>query len=140
MKGNPMYKHVLVPVSFDNERDGAGALAVAKLLAGDSGKISLLHVIEQVPSYAISYLPSGYQSEARKAIEAEMSAMAAALPNADSFVVEGHSGRTILDWAEAQGPDCIVIASHRPGMQDLLLGSTAAKVVRHATCAVHVIR
>jgi nucleotide-binding universal stress UspA family protein len=135
-----VYHHVLVPVSFDTERDGAGALAAARLLVGEGGKISLLHVIEQVPAYAISYLPSGYQSEARKAIEAELSSMAAALPRAESFVVEGHSGRTILDWAEAHGPDCIVIASHRPGMQDLLLGSTAAKVVRHATCAVHVIR
>jgi nucleotide-binding universal stress UspA family protein len=33
-----------------------------------------------------------------------------------------------------------VIASHRPGMADLLIGSTAAQVVRHAPCAVHVLR
>ena len=121
-----MYAHILVPVSFDQDRDSKGALRAAQLLAGETGRISLLHVIEQVPSYAISYLPQGYANEARKAVEAELA--------------ERHSGRTILDWAEAHEPDCIVIASHRPGMQDLLLGSTAAKVVRHAPCAVHVIR
>ena len=135
-----MYSHVLVPVSFDTERDSAGALAIARLLAGDSGHISLLHVIEQVPAYATSYLPEGYQNEARKTIQARLTELADTLPDASAHVVEGHSGRTILDWAESHKPDCIVIASHRPGMQDLLLGSTAAKVVRHATCAVHVIR
>lgn len=135
-----MYAHVLVPVSFDAGRDGAGALAVARLLAGDDGHISLLHVIEQVPGYAAAYLPEGYQSEAHKAIEQELNKLAAGLPDASVHVVSGHSARTILDWAESHKPDCIVIASHRPGMQDLLLGSTAAKVVRHAQCAVHVIR
>ncbi|MFB9149204.1 universal stress protein [Roseovarius ramblicola] len=135
-----MYAHVLVPVSFDTERDSAGALAVARLLAGEAGHISLLHVIEQVPAYAASYLPAGYQSEARKAVEARLAELAADLPDASAHVVEGHSSRTILDWTESHSPDCIVIASHRPGMQDLLLGSTAAKVVRHAPCAVHVVR
>ena len=135
-----MYSHVLVPVSFDTERDSVGALAIARLLAGDDGHISLLHVIEQVPAYAASYLPAGYQNDARKTIQTRLSELADTLPDASAHVVEGHSGRTILDWAESHTPDCIVIASHRPGMQDLLLGSTAAKVVRHATCAVHVIR
>ena len=135
-----MYKHVLVPVSFDDERDIAGALSVAQLLAGDDGRISLLHVIEDVPNFAITYLPEGYRDQAKAAVEKELADIAAPLPNASSQVVDGHSSRTILDWAEKHKPDCIVIASHRPGMQDMLLGSTAAKVVRHATCAVHVIR
>lgn len=135
-----MYAHVLVPVSFDADRNSSGALAVARLLAGESGHISLLHVIEQVPGYAAAYLPSGYQSEARKTVESELEKIAATLPDASVHVIHGHSGRTILDWSETHKPDCIVIASHRPGMQDLLLGSTAAKVVRHAQCAVHVIR
>lgn len=135
-----MYSHILVPVSFEPDRDSNAALRVAQFLAGEAGRISLLHVIEQVPRYVISYLPQDYMTESRKAIEAELTEIAAKLPNASAHVVEGHSGRTILDWAETNAPDCIVIASHRPGMQDLLLGSTAAKVVRHATCAVHVIR
>ncbi len=33
-----MYKHILVPVSFDNERDAAGALNVARLLAGEGAR------------------------------------------------------------------------------------------------------
>ncbi len=135
-----MYKHVLVPISFEEDRDAEGARDVAKLLAGKEGRITLLHVMEAIPAYAISYLPEDFIVEARKAIGNELAALAARLPNAHGVVVEGHSGRTILDWAEENEVDCIVIASHRPGMQDLLLGSTATQVVRHATCSVHVLR
>lgn len=137
-----MYKNILVPIAFDAETDekARGAIDIARALAADDARITLLHVMEKVPGYAISYLPPDYSAQARKAIEGELSDMAAAIPGGVGLVVEGHSGRTILDWASEHSADLIVIASHRPGMQDLLLGSTASQVVRHATCAVHVLR
>jgi nucleotide-binding universal stress UspA family protein len=135
-----MYSNILVPVSFDTERDSKGALEIAQALSAEGATITLIHVMESIPGYAISYMPTEYVSESRIAIEKELAAMGAGLPNAKVVVIEGHSGRTIVDWAEENGSDCIVIASHRPGMQDLLLGSTAANVVRHAKCAVHVLR
>jgi universal stress protein F len=135
-----MYKHILVPVSFDNDRDAAGAMDVAKLLGEGEAKITLLHVFEQIPAYVVSYMPEDYLAESQKAVAAELAAMAKKLPKGEAAVITGHSGRTILDWAADHDVDLIVIASHRPGMQDLLLGSTAAQVVRHAPCAVHVVR
>ncbi|WP_371061483.1 universal stress protein [Rhodosalinus sp. 5P4] len=135
-----MYSHILVPISFDEDRDAAGAVHVARVLAGAESKVTLFHVMERVPSYAINYLPQDYVASARAAIEEELSNLAEDLPGAGAMVVEGHAGRTILDWAEENDVDCIVIASHRPGMQDMLLGSTATQVVRHAKCSVHVIR
>ncbi|WP_170342071.1 universal stress protein [Ruegeria arenilitoris] len=135
-----MYHNILVPISFDAERDTSGPLKLAKLLATPDAKVTLLHVVEHIPDYAISYMPAEYLTEARRAIQDELNTLAAKLPNAKGVVVEGHSGRTILDWAETNKPDLIIMASHRPGMQDLLLGSTATHVVRHASCAVHVVR
>lgn len=135
-----MYKHILVPVVFNDDGRAEKAIDVAQILADEGAKITLLHVIEQVPPYVISYLPEDYVRETRRAITAELKDMASLLENADSAVVDGHSGRTILDFAKEAGADCIVIASHRPGMQDLLIGSTASHVVRHAACAVHVLR
>ncbi|EEE38360.1 universal stress family protein [Rhodobacteraceae bacterium KLH11] len=135
-----MYHNILVPISFDVERDISGALKLAQVLATPEAKVVLLHVVEHIPDYAISYMPVEYLTEARKAVQAELDKLAEGLPNARGLVVEGHSGRTILDWAEVNKPDLIIMASHRPGMQDLLLGSTATHVVRHAKCAVHVIR
>ena len=139
-KDDTMYSNILVPVSFDEGRDVSGAIEVAQALAADGAKITLLHVMEHIPAYAISYMPRDYLLESRKAIDKELADMVEDIPGGASEVIEGHAGRTILDWAGEHDVDCIVIASHRPGMQDLLLGSTASMVVRHAACAVHVIR
>jgi len=135
-----MYNNILVPISFDAERDMTGSLKLARLLASPEAKITLLHVMEHIPAYASSYLPGDYINEAREAIKTELEELAATVPGAHGVVIEGHSGRSILDWADTNKPDLIIIASHRPGMQDLLLGSTASQVVRHAACAVHVVR
>ena len=135
-----MYHNILVPISFDSERDVSGPLKLALMLSTPEAQITLLHVVEHIPAYAISYMPADYLAEARAAIQGELDALANTIPNGRGLVIEGHSGRSILDWAEVNKPDLIIIASHRPGMQDLLLGSTATQIVRHASCAVHVVR
>ncbi|WP_299784736.1 universal stress protein [uncultured Marivita sp.] len=135
-----MYLNILVPIALDND-DGrsAQAIAVAKELATDTARITLLHVVESVPSYAISYIPDDILAATRKGIASELARLAADI-GAKAEIIDGHSGRSILDYAEEHGNDLIVIASHRPGMQTLLLGSTATHVVRHAKCSVHVLR
>ena len=135
-----MYHNILVPIALDTEHDVSGPLKLARILATPEAKVTLLHVVEHIPGYALSYIPPDLLRETRIAIQAELDKLAADLPNAEGVVIEGHSGRSILDWAETNTPDLIIIASHRPGMQDLLLGSTASQVVRHAACAVRVVR
>ncbi len=135
-----MYENVLVPVSFDEGRDATGALQIAEAIRSETGKITLLHVMEEVPGYALTYIPQDFHDNAQKSIAEELAKIAGDTKNTEIRVVDGHSGRTIVDYAEDNGVDCIVIASHRPGMQNLLLGSTATQVVRHAKCAVHVLR
>jgi nucleotide-binding universal stress UspA family protein len=61
-------------------------------------------------------------------------------PDTTPVIVLGHAARSIVEYAENNNVDCIVIASHQPGFSDIFLGSTAAHVVRHAKCAVHVVR
>ena len=135
-----MYRNILVPVSFDEDRNARAAMEVAGKLADADAQITLLHVMEQVPGYAINYMPGDYLAQSRAAVEEALAQQAAGLKGAEAVVIDGHSGRSILDYAARIKADCIVIASHRPGMQDYLLGGTAAQVVRHAPCAVHVIR
>jgi len=135
-----MYSNILVPIALDSEDDRTSqAIKVAKKLADDGARLTLMHVIEAIPSYAISYIASDVLADTRKGIVTEMNRLAAEA-GAEAKVIDGHSGRTILDYAEEHNPDLIVMASHRPGMQTLLLGSTATHVVRHAQCAVHVLR
>lgn len=137
-----MYKRIVVPVVFDDgaEAKTKAALAVARHLADADATVTVLHVLEQVPGYVATYLPPDFVAKARDTLEGRLSALAATLDNAKAVLVDGHAGRTILDWAHDNESDLIVIASHHPGMQDLIIGSTAAHVVRHAQCAVHVLR
>lgn len=135
-----MYKNILVPVSFEADRNAREALEIGKALSAPEATITLLHVMEHLPQYATEYLPPDHMEKARADISSGLEALASGVAGAEVVVVEGHSARTILDYAEDAGVDCIVIASHRPGMQDYFLGSTAARVVRHAKCAVHVVR
>lgn len=135
-----MYKHVLVAVSFDDEHDPEQSLQAASKLAEKGARVSILHVKEAIPNFAIAYMPEGYDEDLKVALKDRLDALASRFETGTGVLVVGHSGRTILDWAEANSVDCIIIASHRPGLQDYLLGSTAGRVVRHAQCSVHVIR
>lgn len=136
-----MYSHVLIPIVFDHEDASAKSLDVAQALLNETGKITLLHVIEEIPSYASTYLPEGLaksqQTEAQSGLERIAEASEA---RCETAVVQGHASSRILDFGTAHDVDCIVIASHKPGIEDYFLGSTAARVVRHAQCGVHVLR
>ena len=46
----------------------------------------------------------------------------------------------ILGAAEEAQADLVIVGSHRPAMKDYLLGTNAARVVRHACCSVLVAR
>ncbi|ATX67126.1 universal stress protein [Roseinatronobacter bogoriensis] len=135
-----MYSHILVTVAYEAEKDAAPSLEIAKALLAPGGQITLIHVMEPAPVFALSYLPEGWRDEMHDAIEADMRRMAEGLSGAATVVAEGDAAHEILEHARAQRVDCIVIASHRPGTQNLLLGSTASKVVARAQCAVHVAR
>lgn len=135
-----MYTNILVPISFDEGRNSKQAIEIAKLLETKGGKVTLLHVMEEVPGYASTYMPEGYIEDSRKGLQEELDAIAADIPGGQAKVISGHSATTILEYAADNKHDLIVIASHRPGMQDYFLGSTAHHVVRHAKCAVHVLR
>lgn len=135
-----MFSHIVVAVALDQDQDPQKALAAARALSAPAARVTLLHVMADVPYYAISYMPEGYASQLRGAIEAELTQLAAGFEHGTVKVLEGDAGREIIDWAKENGADCIVISSHRPAIRDVLLGNTAARVVRHAPCSVFVLR
>ncbi|TVP73771.1 MAG: universal stress protein [Rhodobacteraceae bacterium] len=135
-----MYSHLLVTVAYDEGHDAVPSLEIARALAEPGAQITLIHVMEPAPVFALSYLPEGWREEMRSAIETDLTEIAQGFDQAAVVVVEGNAAQEILDFANLQGVDCIVIASHRPGSQGLILGSTASKVVARAQCAVHVAR
>ncbi len=135
-----MYKNIIVPVALDHPPKASTALKTARALLSEGGKITLLSVMEPVSSYVVNYLPEGQLDKNRAEIEATLARDAAGAADIETKVITGHPGHSIVEFANENGADLIVIASHKPGLQDFFLGSTAARVVRYAKCAVHVLR
>ncbi len=137
-----MYGHVLVAVALDHfhDQENHRAFDVARALRADGGRITALHVLEEMPSYAAPYLPADFT---KKHVAEERDAFEALLKNEDGVtpvLINGHAGLSIVSYAHEHEIDCIIIASHRPGLSDFFLGSTASRVVSHANCSVHVLR
>jgi len=136
-----MYNNILVPIDFDNISRVEQTLAIADNLLMESGKVTLFHVVEEIPTYVSSQIPKDMLRNTVSSAEHQLKEIAKRLAkDADVVVAIGHSSRTILERAEITDVDCIILASHKPGLQDYFLGSTASHVVRHAKCSVHVIR
>ncbi|WP_133487554.1 universal stress protein [Aliiroseovarius marinus] len=135
-----MYKNVLVPIALDHDRNTTEALEIANAISEEGAKITALHVMEEVPAYVAQYLPEGQLDDNVHELEARLKDELKDAPNIEIAVISGHAGHAIVDYAKDNKVDCIVVASHRPGLTDFFLGSTAARVVRHAPCAVHVSR
>jgi len=141
-----MYKNVLLSVDLGQESSWKKALPTAVQLCQTSS--ATLHVMTVVPDFGMSiigqYFPEGYEKEvANKVMEQLRSFVGEHVPDdvpVQHIVGEGNVYETILKMAGKIGCDLIVMASHRPELQDYLLGPNAARVVRHAKCSVLVVR
>jgi nucleotide-binding universal stress UspA family protein len=139
-----MYKKILLSLALD-QGHGPKAMELARKLRSEGGEIIAVHVLDQVPSFVGYYMSSEKANEdkeheikkqAIKAIEERIGDE----KDAEAVVLTGHPGRTITDYAEKIGADCIIAGSHRPEMKDFFLGSTAARIMRYAPCSVHILR
>jgi nucleotide-binding universal stress UspA family protein len=134
-----MYQKILVPMALDHGIS-EHTIKVARALCGPGGEITALHVYEAVQGSVSAFLDKEAVREGFERAAAMLAAKLADLPDVRSELIKGHTARSIIDFAAAHAVDCIVIGSHRPGLSDYFLGSTASRVVRHASCAVHVHR
>ncbi len=136
-----MYKTILVPIDLAHVVEGKAIIDAAIEHATEDAKIILLNVVEDVPNWAAIQLPTDLIDKSLNATHDELKAIAtASVRKMEVEVRTGHSYNTILDVAEEKNAELIIVASHQPGLQDYFLGSTAAKVVRHAKCSVLVVR
>ncbi len=136
-----MFKTILVPIDTGHASKSNNVIDIAAANGYENARIILLNVVEDIPKWVAVELPDGFKKESLESAQKEMNDIA----NASEIKTEvdirfGHPYQTILQVAKEKEAELIVIASHQPGLQDYLLGSTAAKVVRHAGCSVLVVR
>lgn len=134
-------QHILVPMDFspDAERALDSAIGLAQQF---QARMTLLHVI-YLPEAADVNL-GAYLKKVQSEMEQEMAACQKRAEDAgvavDAVVVHGVPSPKIVETAEDQRADLIVMGTHgRTGLQHLLIGSVAERVIRLAPCPVMVI-
>lgn len=141
-----MYADIMLAVDLVNPATQMKAVRTAVSLAQSYG--ARLHLITVVPDYGMSIVGGFFTKEhERQAIEEANKALhvfaAGNIPKEiklQHIVGHGTIYQEILRYAADTGCDLIVMASHRPELEDYLLGPNAARVVRHAGCSVMVVR
>ncbi len=134
-----MYKKVLVPMALDHDVSPR-TLTMGQTLAGEGGEVIALHVYEPPRGTVAAYVDQSTIDEGRRRARATLKEKTRDMPGVSCAMVLGQGYRAIIEYAKKHEIDCIVLGSHRPGFSDFLLGSTAARVVRHADCDVLVCR
>lgn len=138
-----MYKSIIVAVALDHENVAAALLDRAEHLLDPAGVLRVVTVVEPIPAYVTAELPpdifDGHVKAAQDALDALVTSRGAARPLQTELRFGGPASE-IMAAAEEHGADLIMVASHKPGLSTYFIGSTAAKVVRHAQCSVLVVR
>ncbi len=134
-----MYDKIIIASALD-QGFGPKAIETAKMLLSEHGKIITVHVIEPINEVVQSFVTQEAKSKARDSIKSMMNDRLTDEESIDSVILTGRPGSEIPTYAQKVGADCIIVGSHKPGLDDFFLGSTSSRVVRHAACSVHVLR
>ena len=135
-----MYNNIIVALSLEHGISDL-ALEAARTLVSEGGTITAAHVQEPPSGLIMAYLEEDVVEKSHVKAETQLDGRVHDFAGVKTVLLQGQSdGRVITEYANTHDADCIVIASHKPGLKDFFLGSTAARVVRHAHCTVHVLR
>ncbi len=140
-----MFKDVLCAVDLGDEHSWKKALPKAIEMRGESGNLHLLTVVPEFGLSMISqYFPDDFEDKTLAAAEdALRDFIDKNVPKdvpSGAIVAQGRVYEQILRIAGEIGCDAIVMAAGHPDLAHYLLGPNAARVVRHATCSVLVVR
>ena len=138
-------KNILVPVDFSPASlDGLRyALGLARPFGA---RLTALHVIESLgPMVRLKVDVDAHKRKLREDVKLRLEELHLEVDEPagafDTLFREGTSYHEIVAMAQSGDFDLIIMASRgRSGLVDMLLGSTAERVVRHAPCSVLVVR
>jgi nucleotide-binding universal stress UspA family protein len=144
-----MFKKILVPTD-GSELAQSAATTAAQLARSQGAEVVGLYVIDPFPYIGIGDASAvglqAYLAESRSlaghALEALGKVCAAeGVPFAGDTIERNVVYEGVIETAEAEGCDLIVMASHgRQGVKALILGSVAQKVLTHAKVPVLIVK
>lgn len=138
-----LFNNILAPFDFSDV--AAEGVSFARELAQAHGaRLTILHVVQE-PTFPSFYklgalriygMVPDAEKLAWRALEKRFGERSAD-PKVEYALVRGEADAEIVTRAREGGHDLIVISSHGlTGLEHVLLGSVAEKVVRHAPCQV----
>ena len=139
------YRHILCAVDL-SEENVAVASRAAELARSYQAKLSLLHVVEYIPIDLANELVLPQQQEIEQQLVAQATAHLRSLASKMGIeplheaVVQGSTKSEIIEYAQANQVDLIVLGRHGRHGISRLLGSVANAVLHHATCDVLAVR
>lgn len=143
-----MFTKILLPTDFSE--CSAEAARVARLLAERfDSRITVLHILDEPAALdpmfrgdvPLELLRGRMEQFARESMDVFLAAHFPGFVNFDTILVSGIPWREIIRNARQAAAGLIVIGTHgRTGMEHVIFGSTAEKVVRMAPCPVLSVR
>jgi nucleotide-binding universal stress UspA family protein len=143
-----VFTKILLPTDFSE--CSAGAAEAARLLAETFGSlVVLLHVLDEPATLdpmcrgeiPLETLRSRMEEFARENMSAFVARHFSGFRDFDTMLATGIPYREIIGKAREVAADLIVIGTHgRTGVEHVIFGSTAEKVVRMAPCPVLSVR
>ncbi len=138
-----MFAKILVPVDVSIVDETQNLLGKAKTLAEQWA--SAVHVASVIPNVGMpivgSYMDEKFEATAKSETETELARQIAASGiTAQQHVLTGTVYDRVIALANALEIDLILIGAHQPELKDYLLGSNAARLVRHSHKSVLVMR
>jgi len=144
-----MFESILVGTDGSDAAGVAVSRAVA-MAAALGARLQIVSAYEPVPERRLRIervqVPSDVQVNMREDVlalleEARLDAEAAGVARVETFARLGDAADAILDVAEEQGADLIVVGNKgMTGATRFLLGSVPNKVSHHAPCSVLIVR
>jgi nucleotide-binding universal stress UspA family protein len=146
-----IFQRILVPTDYSEH--AVEALATAARLAGEMGaSVTLLHVMGE--SALRTAVQEGWltaddddetvERKAREHHEAKFDECLATLGDAgagvERVILRGDPPREIVRYANEHGFDLVVMGRRGRTLADVVLGSAAERVVRHADCPVLIVK
>ncbi len=132
-------KHILLPTDF-SEYSEAAVEYVKDIAKRHDSKITMMYVIDEgkkvqgwyVPHISLDEFYREMEDEAKKRLEKCCYETMRDFKDVEKVVARGVPAEKIIDYAEKNGVDLIVMGSlHKSGM-DFFFGSTVAKVLKKA--------
>ncbi len=142
------FSTILFANDFSEGSDNAFDYALS-LARKFTARLVLIHVINEpvdlrgfyVPHISFENLEKEIADGARKMMDSFCSNHLNNFENFEQSVISGVPADEIVKKADESGADLIVMGTHgRKGMDHLLFGSTAERVVRYAQCPVMTVR